>query len=431
MTGSSADPLSDQVVRHQLERLARRERGRLVADLVSKLGSARLQMAEDVVQDAIIAAMATWPYKGMPDNPGGWLNRVARNKAYDRLRREGREVGLPDEDRVPGEAASADDHDGEHGRFFGAQVEDPELKLMFLCCHPEIGAEDQLMLTLKVVSGFTARDIAAVFLKKEAAVGQRLARAKRKLRAIDTGLTDGPSRFEVRKRLPTVLKVIYLMFSLGYSPRRGDSLILRDVAEEALRLSVAVASGKETRHPAADALVALLSFQASRFDARVDSAGNMVLLRDQNRSLWSRQLINNGFTHLHRAQKGDELTRYHLEAAIAAGHAAAPDFAHTNWDQMLTVYSNLETMTQSPIVAINACVAQAFSGAPEEAFLKLEVLDQHEQLQSFAPYHTARGEVLRMLKRPADAAKSFKEALACDASSPVVKHLRDRLAACV
>ncbi len=429
--------LAFEVIHHQLERLARRERGRLVALLVGKLGPARMEMAEDVVQDAVVAAMAAWPYKGMPDNPAAWLNRVARNKAYDRLRKEGREQPWLEEvsDR-PGPESQDQQKDQTHGQLFGARITDPELKLIFLCCQPQIAPEDQLMLTLKVVSGFTARDIGALFLKKEAAVGQRLARAKRKLRsyeAAQTGasITDGPSRFEVRERLPTVLKVIYLMFSLGYAPRRGAVLVLRDVAEEALRLAMAVADARETASADANALAALLVFQASRFDARADADGGVVLLRDQNRALWNRDLINMGFSYLKAAQTAVKLSRYHLEAAIAAAHASAPDFAATNWQQLLGVYANLEAMTGSPVVAVNACVAEAFSGAPEAAFLKLEALAKHERLHDYAPYHIARGELLRMLKRPTDAAACFKAALECDTSAPVLAHLRGRLAASV
>ena len=421
------EALGDDIIRHQLERLARRERGRLVADIVSRIGAQRLQLAEDVVQDAVVAAMANWPYKGVPDNPAAWLNRVARNKAFDRLRKQGRELPLGDDDTdIAPENATEDE-----STCFGAKVEDPELKLMFLCCQSSVAAEDQLMLTLKVVSGFTAKDIGHVFLKKDAAVGQRLARAKRKLRESQDWVQDGLSRFEVKKRLPTVLKVIYLMFSLGYAPRRGDALVLRDVAEEALRLALLVASLPETKMPEAHALAALLAFQASRFDARTDEDGKLVLLRDQNRNLWNRQLIDLAFRELQQAQAGDQLSRYHLEAAIAAGHASAPAFARTNWQQMLAIYDSLEGMTGSPVVAINGCVARAFAGEAEAAFLKLEALAEHEKLKDFAPYHMARAELLRMLKRPDEAARSFRAALACDASAPVVAHLRDRLATCV
>lgn len=425
--------LAQEVIRHQLERLARRERGRLVADLVARLGSARLEMAEDVVQDAVIAAMATWPFKGMPDNPGAWLNRVARNKAYDRLRREGRES--PYNEPAAGPEAAAET-DTAHSAFFGARIEDPELKLIFLCCQPALTQEDQLMLTLKVVSGFTARDLGQLFLKDPAAVGQRLARAKRKLRALDTdtsqgGLTDGPSRFELAARLPVALKVIYLMFALGYAPRRGDALILRDVAEEALRLAMLVADAPDTATPEAAALAALLCLQASRFDARIGTDGALVLLRDQNRALWDRTLIARGMAYLQAGQMADTLSRYHLEAGIAAAHATSPHFDETNWPGVLSLYARLEAMTGSPIVAVNACVARAFAGAPEAAFLALEALAGEKGLADYAPYHIARGEILRMLKRPGDAAACFAKALECDASAPVMAHLKGRLAACV
>ena len=397
-TASSSGPptqISRDIVGAQLERLARTQRRRLVADIVAKLGVKRLEMAEDVVQDAVIAAMQSWPYKGMPDNPGAWLNRVARNKAYDRLRREGREQSITNNDESDSEqlpldtAAVQQAADTRHGQFYGAQVDDPELKLIFLCCHGDLGEEDRLMLTLKVVSGFTARDIAAVFLKKEAAVGQRLARAKRKLRALEDALegegnTDGLSdlsRFAVQARLNTVLKVIYLMFALGYAPQRGDSLVQQDVALEALRLAEVLVAARETAQPAAHALAALLNLQASRFAARLgpDTAssalgGGLVLLRDQNRALWDHNLMKRGMVHLAAAQSGETLSRYHLEAGIAAAHATAKHFADTDWAGICALYARLEAMTKSPVVAVNACVAQAFGGAPEKAFLKLESL---------------------------------------------------------
>lgn len=427
-----AEVISEDIIRHQLERLARRERGRLVADLVARLGPARLEMAEDVVQDAVIAAMASWPYKGMPEKPAAWLSRVARNKAFDRLRREGRERPLPDDGEPRIEVGNTSSDIG-HGRYFGARVEDPELKLIFLCCQQDIGEEDRLMLTLKVVSGFTAKDLAALFLKKDAAVGQRLARAKRVLRQqakaggeVDTGL----SRFTVKDRLPTVLKVLYLMFSLGYAPRRGDSLILRDVAEEALRLAMLVADAKETTSAAAQALAALLCLQASRFDARVGKDGELMLLRDQNRALWDRTLIKRGLAYLKVAQQADTLSRYHLEAGVAAVHATAPHFDNTDWAAILSMYGTLEAMTGSPIVVLNACVAEAFAGRPEAAFIKLEALAGRERLNDYAPYHIAQAEILRILKRPEAAAGCYRAALACGSSAPVVAHLKDRLAAC-
>lgn len=429
MAGRQEDKsLAADVIRHQLEKLARRERGRLVAVLVHRFGARYLEMAEDVVQDAIVAAMATWPYRGMPENPAAWLSRAARNKAIDRLRKEGREVFDLSEDAV--DETSTTDADEAHGRFIGAQVEDAELKLMFLCCQRALSEEDQLMLTLQVVSGFTAKDISALFLMKDAAVGQRLARAKRKLRDGEFSLTEGLSRFAVKERLPTVLKVVYLMFSLGYAPRRGEALVLRDVADEALRLAEHLCTARDTAMPDAHALAALLSFQASRFAARLDPYGRLVLLKDQNRTLWDRQLIAAGLAHLKAAQSADTLSRYHLEAGIAALHATAQHFDETDWQAVCGMYGTLEAMTGSPVVSLNACAAHAFAGEPEAAFVRLEALEGRERLGDYAPYHIARGEILRMLGRMQEAAACFQAALACDAAAPVAAHLQERLAAC-
>lgn len=428
---NSIEPISPLI-----ERLARRERGRLVADILSKIGPSRLEMAEDVVQDAVIAAMATWPYKGLPDNPAAWLNRVARNKAYDRLRKEGREDALPEHEPEyttagSGAGAAQTGADEMHGQFIGTRITDPELQLIFLCSQPALKDEDQLMLMLKVVSGFTARDMAALLLKKEAALGQRLARAKRTLRDMPEGLTESPSRFEVAARMDVVLKGIYLMFALGYAPRSGVEVIRRDVAEEALRLVTQLAANEVTATPATHALSALLYFQASRFDARVGANGAPILLRDQNRKLWRRSYIKEGMRHLKASQSGNSLTRYHLEAGIVAAHAVARSFEETDWPHIADLYGKLEAMTNSPIVAVNACVAQAFAGGPERAWLRLEALASNKVLESYGPYHVARAEVLRMLARPDAAAEAYEAALACDHAAPTAEHLKAQLAECL
>lgn len=452
LVATGIDPM-----RPLIERLARRERGRLVADILAKIGPARLELAEDVVQDAVIAAMATWPYKGLPDKPAAWLSTVARNKAYDRLRREGREQAFetevgpetaaqrPDDPKArtgearqsgtgPGEAAThatQSVNDDMYGQFIGTRITDPELKLIFLCSQPALKPEDQLLLMLKVVSGFTARDMAALLFKKEAAVGQRLARAKRTLRALPDSLTDSPSRFEVAARMEVVLKGIYLMFAVGYAPQTGDSIIRRDVAEEALRLISLLTENDVTATPQAHALAALLYFQASRFDSRVGEGGAPILMAAQDRTLWNRRYIDAGMRHLKASQGGKTLSRYHLEAGIAAAHASARTFETTDWSHIASLYARLEDMTGSPIVAVNACVAVAFDGAPEKAWLRLEALAREPALETYAPYHVARAEVLRMLARPDAAAAAYRQALACNTSIPTGEHIEAQLAACL
>lgn len=418
---------TESETRRQLDLLVRRERGRLVADLVAYLGGANLALAEDVAQDALVAAMATWPYRGMPDKPGAWLARVARNKAIDRIRRKRKEAAYSEEqDRR--EAADTDN-------LFAARVADPELRLIILCCNDSINEMDQLALTLKVVSGFTAREIASVFLLGETAIAQRLARAKRKLRRTHASSDDGvdipPSRFEIGARLGTVLKVVYLMFSLGYAPRSGTALVRRDIALEAVRIAREIADNKTTARPEAKALAALLCFQASRFDAREDADGAIVLLRDQARTSWDQSLIRNGLSYLAESKSASVVSRYHLEAGIAAAHAAAPSWHSCNWHAIVNCYERLQQIVDSPVVAVNACVAKAMVGDAATALELLDSLAEEPILENYAPYFVARAEVLCQLDRDAEAMSDFERAIGCGASAPVLRHLEQRLASCV
>jgi len=411
--------LCEDDVRVVLERTVRRERGRLIANLVHRLGAARIDLAEDVTQEAVLAALAGWSHSGLPDQPGAWLRRVARNKAIDRLRREGREIAWAAENDVR-EAPPAV-HDGE--------IADPELRLLFLICQNAVSEMDRLALMLKIVSGFTARQTAALFLESETAMSQRMARAKRKLRRLDRAEIGALSLFKVDGSVDTVLKGIYLMFALGYAPRQGDTLMVRDVAYEALRLVGALLSDPRTCKPHAHALAALCCFHAARFDARQTADGAVVLLEDQDRSMWDRRLIDEGLGHLRAAQQADAVSRYHLEAGIAAGHALAPSWAATNWADIVALYRRLVDMTGSPVVSVNYAIALKASGDIDAAHRCLEDLRGDDRLAAYAPYHLALGDVLEARGQGARAGEAFRTARACGASMPVLRHLDDRLAA--
>lgn len=414
-------------IRRKLDVLVRRERGRLIADLVAYLGPTRLSLAEDVAQDAIVAALQTWPYRGLPDNPGAWLARVARNKAIDRLRRENRETPyLENLDRR--KSAESDN-------LFAARIADPELRLIVLCCNDLLAELDQVALTLKAVSGFTAREISGLFLMKEAAMGQRLARAKRKLREMHAssihGIDAAPSRFKLGQRLRAILKAVYLMFSLGYAPRAGTDVVRRDVAMEAVRIARELAYGKATATPDTRALAALLCLQASRLDARSTSEGELTLLRHQDRARWNQDLIREGLSLLQDARNTDQISRYHIEAGIAAVHAASPSWSACDWQAIVRLYRQLGAIVDSPIVSINAAVARAMAGDATEALENLDELRHQPALVSYAPYYVARAEVLCELGRDTEAMGEFERALECDVSAPVLKHLEQRLASCV
>ena len=406
-----------ETIHAELDRISRRERGRLIAGLVRRLGPENMELAEDVAQEALISALSLWPYQGMPDRPAAWLATVARNRAIDRLRRENREITLD----AGGEPTQ--DH-----TIVDSTIEDNELRMIFLCCHAPLSVADRVALTLKMVSGFTAREVAAVLLLKEGTLGQRLARAKRRMRDEGPQLEEALSKFAIRSNLDTVLKVIYLLFDLGYAPRHGKLAVRTDVALEALRLAREVADADLTCTPDALALTALLCFQASRLHARTDSAGDIVLLRDQDRSAWDPELINMGLAYLEAARQGDRVSRYHLEAGIAAAHAAAPSFEQCNWRAIVSLYARLEQLTGSPVVSVNASVARAMAGDPRIALRQLNEVVDSGSLDDFPALFLARSEVCRILELHSQAQADYQRALSLSQSTPVERFIASRMA---
>ncbi len=408
--------------RRALDRVIRLERGRLLAGLVARFGAGSIDIAEDVAQDAMVAALETWSHKGLPDNAGAWLMRVATYKAIDRLRREGREVAYLDhkESRAtkPNPASLSGD------------VSDAELRLIVLSCDPGLTQTEQVTLALKMISGFTARQIASVLLIDPSAVGQRVARALRKLRSKHIGQTGGPdSAAEVRAKVDTILKTIYLLFSLGYAPRAGRRLLLDDVCLEALRLAEVVADHPTLQSPHSAALAALINLQGARLPSRITADGHLVLLKDQDRTTWTQIYIDRGMSYLAKARAAQKPTRYHLEAAIAAAHTTAPSWKDTNWESIGLFYQALQTLTDSPVVAVNACVALAMSGDPTLALQKLETLDRRNQLIMRYPIDLARGEILALLGRQTEAVEALANTLKTDLSDPVRQYIEARQSA--
>ncbi|MDA0285390.1 MAG: sigma-70 family RNA polymerase sigma factor [Planctomycetota bacterium] len=399
--------------------LARRERGRLISGLVRRLGNHNLELAEDVAQESLLSALSIWPYQGVPDNPAAWLTKVAGNKAIDRLRRErGQSIDHPE---AIAQSSTSDGH------FEPDCIVDPELQLIFLCCHASLDEYDRLALTLRVVAGFTSREIADLLLCKETAVAQRLSRCKRRLREQGPELSHTLTSFEIEDRIETVLKVIYLAFSRGYSPRRGTRLIRRDIAHEALRLAHHLADNTMTATPATQALAALLCFHASRFDAREDADGRPVLMRDQHRENWNAQLIDSGLRYLRKAMAGQKLSRYHVEAGIASCYAIAPSWDQVDWQSILVGFDRLQAIVDSPVVLINRCVALAFSGDPANALSQLLSLCEDTVVSGYAPFHIASAEIFRLLGRLDESRVSYLAAIDCGASTPVIQHIESRL----
>jgi RNA polymerase sigma-70 factor (ECF subfamily) len=409
-------------VQKLVDHLFRHEAGRMVATLTRIFGPEHLELAEDVVQDALLKALRHWPYHGVPANPRAWLTQVAKHRALDHLRRQ---AALRDREAelkrwAESRAADADPDPA---------VADDSLRLMFLCCHESLSAESRIALTLKTLGGFGVVEIARAFLTPEATVAQRLVRAKRKLK--ESGVAFAiPEAADLAHRLDSVLDVLYLMFNEGYAAHSGDRLVREDLVYEAIRLTRLLLDLPPTRAPEVHALLALMLFQAARLPARVDDAGDLLLLAEQDRSRWNRSLIAQGFTHLAQAGKGNALTAFHLEAGIASCHARSGSWADTDWGQILTYYDWLVKLNPSPVVALNRAVALAQVAGPEPALAELDKIRDHPQLQDYCLLPATLGELHRLRGEHAHAAACFRRALALAGSAPERRFLLERLRAC-
>lgn len=353
----------------------------MVATLTRTLGPRHLALAEDAVQDALVTAMQQWPFRGVPEDPEAWLYRVARNRAIDRVRHARMAVGKGP--AIACESTAIEAADAEPLlRNQLPPVDDDQLGLLFLTCHPSLAPEARVALALKLVGGFSVDEIARAFLAQKSAIAQRLVRAKRQLR--DQEVTFGmPEPGQFPERLDSVLDALYLMFNEGYAPTSGDHLIRDDAAAEAMRLARMIATHPATSVPRAWALLSLMLLHAARFPARVDSDGTLFLLRDQDRGKWNRAAIAEGMHALDRAATGDAISAFHLEAGIASCHAAAVSWESTNWPQIVELYDDLLALTKSPVVAMNRAIAVSRVEGPLSG---LAVLDAIANLAALGRY---------------------------------------------
>jgi RNA polymerase sigma-70 factor (ECF subfamily) len=404
-----------------VDQLFRRESGRLVGVLTRQLGAHRLSLAEDAVQDALVKAMQAWPVGGVPDNPVAWLYQVARRAALDRLRHE----RVIDAKAAVAAAAGAGREALEAALpETAAPFDDDELVMMFMTCHPVLAPDVRVALTLKVVGGFGVGEIARAFLMQQPAVAQRLVRAKRTLREHDVAFAL-PAAADVGERLDSVLDALYLMFSEGHAPTAGPVALKEDVAEEAMRLVTLLARRPDTARPETHALRALMLLHAARFPSRVDG-GAVRLLAVQDRASWDAVLLAEGMRALDRAASGGVESRFHLEAAIASAHAAAPEWAATNWPHILSLYDALVTRWPSPVVALNRVIALAQVRGPAVALPEALALTADPRL---ARYHLLPAVLADLCARAGDhaqAARWLDTALGHEMSEPERRLLEER-----
>jgi RNA polymerase sigma-70 factor (ECF subfamily) len=411
-------PGHDTTDAHQIvDRLFRDRASQMVAWLTRIFGPAHLELAEEVVQDALIKALQLWPHTGVPENPAGWLFRVARNGALDALRKQ--TIVLRDAERATSTHAT-------EPLSLDGPLEDDELRMVFLCCHPALSRDARVALSLKIVCALSVSEIARAFFVTDATVAQRLVRARRQLRDSNAQF-DLPPRSTLDERLDAVLEVIYLLFNEGYAAHSGDDLVRLDLCREALRLARQVADSPVIASPSAHALAALLAFQAARLPARVDAAGEMVLLEDQDRRMWDARLISLAFHHLEQSASGDVMTAYHVQAALAAAHATAADAALTPWADILRLYDDLLRINPSPVVALNRVVAVARVHGPRAALTALAPLEQESSLASYYLLHAVKARLLADIDDRPAAAAAYRAALACQCASPERRFLSRRL----
>jgi RNA polymerase sigma-70 factor (ECF subfamily) len=398
----------------ELARIFREESGRVVATLIRLFGD--IDLAEEMAQEAFVVANERWPATGLPPNPGGWLTTTARNRAIDRLRRES--------SRHDRHAQAALLHERDEPLEPVGNMSDDRLRLIFTCCHPSLAPEARIALTLRLLGGLETPDIARAFLVPEETMAKRLVRAKQKIRDAKIPYRV-PSDTELPNRLGAVLAVLYLVFNEGYSATNSDVLIRADLCAEAIRLT-RLLTELMPDEPEAFGLLALLLLAESRRAARTASDGTLVVLADQDRAAWDRELTAEGQGIVRELLRRNTPGPYQIQAAINAAHSDARTADETDWRQILQLYDQLMAIAPSPVVALNRAVALAELDGAEPALAEVDALDL--DLDNYYPYHVTRAELLLRLERRDDARHAFDRAIALTLNAAERAHLEQRRA---
>ncbi len=406
-------------VRDSIDHLFRRHAGQMVLVLSRIFGFEHLDVIEDAVQDALVAAMKKWPFTGIPANPRAWLIEAAKNRVVDNLRRSVKSDELLDE------AATAN---GIDTLFFGSEMPDDELRMIFACCHPAIAPDSQVALTLKIVGGFSVSEIAPAFLSNDEAVAKMISRAKGRLRKRQVAL-EMPVADQLNARIDAVLKALYLLFNEGYIASAGDELVRKDLCFEAIRLCSILASHPVTRLPRVHALLALFLFLGARLSARTGLSGELLLLADQDRSSWDQEMIASGLQHFRLSASGTRLSEYHLEAEIAAIYTLSPDYSSTDWARILECYERLQQRKFSPVIELNRIIVLSKLSGPQSALEQLNKLELGRELTNYSLFYVTKSHFLTQLDRLDEARTALTTAVELTNNEPVRRFLIKKLCA--
>ena len=415
MTAIQPEPVAPLV-----EHFFRHEAGRLVAVLTRFFGWRNFDLVEEMVQATLLDALQSWRVRGVPENPAGWVHRVAKNKVLDALRRDetGKRVARAWAAVHPKFEAGLDE------LFVDSEIEDSQLRMIFACCDPHLARENQLALTLKALCGFGNAEIARALLVSEETIKKRLQRATRDL--VDREVVfDPPAAGELRQRLDVVHLVLYLLFNEGYSPSEGDSAIRIDLCEEAARLCHLLCSHRHCSTPATRALMALMLFHAARLDARLDNSGFVLLMEEQDRGKWDQRLITRARQFLDESAEGTDVSPYHLEAGIALHHCAAKSYAETNWPAILQLYDALIALHRSPVYLLNRAIVMAQINGPNAGIAALAEAGHDPALRHYHWYDAALGELHRRAGNWAQS-RMHLEAARQKTKSPFDREIIDR-----
>jgi RNA polymerase sigma factor (sigma-70 family) len=381
-----------------------------------------------MVQEALVRALQTWPYYGIPKNPAAWLTQTAKNLALDLIRRENLFQKKQPEIITFIEQWSDNSHAGDSPAFQG-EIKDDRLRLMFASCHPLVPPEAQAVLALKTLCGFNIPEIAKAFLTTRAAIAKRLTRARQRIRELRIPF-EIPSGPELSVRLDGVLQTLYLLFNEGYKASTGDKLVREELCYEAIRLATLLAEHPIGNQPRVHALLALMLLNSARLSARTDTEGNVLRLKEQDRSTWNKPMIARGIFHLGQSAAGDELSEYHLQAGIAACHCVAADYDSTDWPQILSLYDRLIELDDSPIIALNRAVAVANVRGPKAGIEAIEAIRNPQSLDSYYLFYAVLAEFEAQLNEFQSAADHLRKAIHLTEIKSEQALLWNRLKAC-